>query len=70
MEAKPIKDIGKFITRNEFVTDYAAGLKDQSLDDKARAELYAEAYSLWRTHPRYMKDKHKELAKWFKTQPS
>ena len=64
MEAKPIKDIDQFIARNEYVTDYAAGLIDQSLRDKARAELFAEAYSLWRTNPGYLEDKHKELATW------
>src|SRR5262249_51041604 len=64
MEAKPIKDIDQFIARNEYVTDYAATLMDQSQRHKARAELFAEAYSLWRTNPRYMREKHKDLANW------
>lgn len=64
MEAKPIMDIDQFIARKEYVTDYAADLMDQSLRDKARAELFAEAYSLWRTNPGYLTDKHKELAEW------
>ncbi len=70
MDAQPIKDIDKFIARNEFVTDYAAGQMGQSLRESARAELYAEAYSLWRTNPRYMQEKHKELAEWLAAQPS
>src|SRR5215469_15275723 len=68
MEATPIKDMDQFIARNEYVTDYAASLMDQSLRDKARAELFAEAYSLWRTNPGYLTGKHKKLAKWFAQQ--
>ena len=59
MGAKPIMDIDQFIARNEYVTDYAAGLMDQWLRDKARAERFGkhthygeQIRAIWRTSTR------------------
>ena len=70
MDATPIAALDKFVARGEYVTDYAASeeLAPARNRDGARAELFAEAYSLWLTNPGYMRDNHKELADWFAAQ--
>ena len=70
MDATPIAALDEFIARGEYVTDYAASelLGPVKNRDTARAELFAEAYSLWRTNPSYMKKNHPELAAWFEAQ--
>jgi hypothetical protein len=68
ISAKPIADLDNFITRGEYVTDYAASEMAGNDRETARSELFAEAYSLWLTDPDYMERHHKDLANWFATQ--
>jgi hypothetical protein len=69
MDATPIAALDGFIASGEFVTDYAASEElDNKNRDSARAELFAEAYSLWVTNRSYLTKNHPQLAAWFGAQ--
>jgi hypothetical protein len=60
--------LGTFIEKGEFVTDYAASEElEEKKRDKACAELFAEAYSLWVTDRSYMTENHPAMANYFAT---